>query len=151
VLADEIIERYAMQPIPQEGGWFAAGPRTPSLSGVTVLLTDRPDGFSAIHRLELDEGWQWLDGAPVTMLTLAGRSGASRDGRVHRLDRACAQAMVPAGTWQGARTVGEWSLVACWCAPQFTEEHFSLGERGYLLEHFPEFCDDILALTRRMP
>ena len=35
----------------------------------------RPDGFSAMHRLAIDEGWQWLDGAPAALLRL--RPGGS--------------------------------------------------------------------------
>ena len=46
----EIIARYDMMPIPHEGGWFAAGPRTQDLSNILVLLTSDPEGFSAMHR-----------------------------------------------------------------------------------------------------
>ena len=54
--AAEVIARLKMQPIPEEGAWFAPGPRTQGLNAITVLLTDQPDGFSAMHRLTIDEG-----------------------------------------------------------------------------------------------
>ena len=58
--ADQVIARLKMEPIPEEGAWFVAGPRTQNLNAITVLLTDQPEGFSAMHRLTIDEGWQWL-------------------------------------------------------------------------------------------
>ena len=70
--ADEVIARLGMLPIPEEGAWFAAGPRTRGLNGIIALLTDRPDGFSAMHRLTIDEGWQWMAGAPATFLLTRG-------------------------------------------------------------------------------
>ena len=54
--AEQVIARLKMSPIPEEGAWFVAGPRTQGLNAITVLLTDRPEGFSAMHRLTIDEG-----------------------------------------------------------------------------------------------
>ncbi len=118
-----------------------AGPRTARMSCVTVLLTDERDGFSALHRLSVDEGWQWLDGDPVRLVRLGsatvtlGGSGPT-------------QAIVDAGTWQGARTTGSWSLLSCWCTPAFADDVFELGDRHQLLERFPGQHDEITALTR---
>jgi hypothetical protein len=53
--AEQIIRDLKMQPISGEGAWFAPGPRTQELSSITVLLTDQPDGFSAMHSLTIDE------------------------------------------------------------------------------------------------
>ena len=36
------------------------------------------------------------------------------------------QAVVPAGAWQCARTLGEWSLVGCTVAPPFSFDAFEL-------------------------
>jgi len=43
--AEQVMARLKMQPIPEEGAWFVAGPRTQGLNAITVLLTDRPDGI----------------------------------------------------------------------------------------------------------
>lgn len=111
----QLKRRYDMRPIPGEGAFFAAGPRLPGLSAVLVLLTDEPDGASARHRLSCDEGWQWLDGAPVE-LSIASESII--------LDDRHPQAIVAADAWQSARTAGPWSLVSCWCAPSFDRSTF---------------------------
>ena len=55
--ARELRTIYRMAPIPEEGGYFALGPRTTGLSCITALLTDEPAGFSALHVLTVDEGW----------------------------------------------------------------------------------------------
>ncbi|NHI19456.1 cupin domain-containing protein [Phycicoccus endophyticus] len=136
-----------MVPIPEEGAWFVAGPRTQGLNAVTVLLTPRPDGFSAMHRLAVDEGWQWLGGAPAALLRL--RPGGS--GVLNYLGEEHPQVLVRRGTWMGASTLGTWTLVSCWCAPAFRPEHFELGERAALAEEYPQFATEIAALTRDEP
>jgi predicted cupin superfamily sugar epimerase len=144
--ADEVIAALRMQPIPGEGGYFVLGPRVRGLSSITALLTDSPEGFSALHRLSVDEGWQWLAGAPVDLLVIDVRTG---DSTWHRIGPGGAgQAVVPAGSWQGAATLGAWSLVACWCAPQFTDEVFELGVRAHLNDSFPHLAADIERMTR---
>ena len=95
--ATEVIEALGMTPIPGEGGWLVQGPRVAGLSSILALVSDTPDGFSALHRLEIDEGWQWLDGAPLTMLRLHPDGSAGRT----VLDADQPQLLVARGTWQG--------------------------------------------------
>ncbi len=135
---------YRMAPIPEEGGYFALGPRTTGLSCITALLTDEPAGFSALHVLTVDEGWQWLAGSPIDLVTL----DASGTGTRHTLDASTPQVLVPAGTWQGAMPRGPWSLLACWCAPAFTDGVFRLGIREELVLAYPGWATDIERLTR---
>ena len=142
--AEDLIREMGMQPIPGEGAWFAPGPRTQELSSITVLLTARADGFSAMHKLEVDEGWQWLAGSPIDLVTL----DASGTGTRHTLDASTPQVLVPAGTWQGAMPRGPWSLLACWCAPAFTDGVFRLGIREELVLAYPGWATDIERLTR---
>ena len=145
--ADEVIARLGMQPIPEEGAWFVPGPRTQGLNAITVLLTDRPDGFSAMHRLTIDEGWQWLGGAPAALLRL--RPGGS--GVLNYVGPQVSQFLVRSGTWMGASTLGAWSLLSCWCAPAFRPEHFQLGQRDELVRSYPAYASEISLLTRDEP
>jgi predicted cupin superfamily sugar epimerase len=146
--AEQIIDELKMQPLAHEGAFFVEGPRTQELSSVLVLLTAAPEGFSAMHRLTVDEGWQWLDGAPVALLRL--REGRKRNhGSLSLLGRHRRQVLVKRGVWQGAATMGDWSLVSCWCSPAYRQQHFTLGERAALTESFPAYAVEIATLTRQ--
>jgi uncharacterized protein len=145
--AEEVIERLGMVPIPEEGAWYVAGPRTQGLNAITVLLTNQPDGFSAMHRLTIDEGWQWLAGAPAALLRL--RPGGS--GVLNYVGEEHAQVLARKNTWMGATTLGYWTLLSCWCAPAFRPEHFELGTREALVEEYPTFTAEISTLTRDEP
>lgn len=146
--AEQVIDELGLSPLPHEGAFFVEGPRTRRLSSVLVLLTSAPEGFSAMHRLAVDEGWQWLDGAPATLLQL--RQGRTRrHSSVSLLGPARRQLLVRRGVWQGAATTGDWSLVSCWCGPAYEQQHFTLGERAPLTRGFPEYAAEIAALTRQ--
>ena len=56
--------------------------------------------------------------------------------------------VVPGGTWQGARTLGRWSLVGTTMAPPFDWDTFELGDRVELLDRYPAHRDAIECLTR---
>lgn len=145
--AEQVIADLRMKPIPDEGAWFVEGPRTQSLSSILVLLTSANDGFSAMHQLGIDEGWQWLEGAPVALLRL--RESAKRNhGTLTLLGDQRRQMLVRAGVWQGAATMGDWTLLSCWCSPAFRPQHFTLGSRDELTEKFPGYAAEIGALTR---
>ena len=142
--AAEVITALGLQPLDHEGAFWAPGPRTAGLSSITSLITSAPDGFSALHVLSIDEGWQWLAGAPLTMLQLHPDGTTAS----HILDENSRQRVVPAGVWQGASTTGEWTLIACWCAPAFEWHHFTLGTREELLSAYPSASARIEELTR---
>lgn len=146
--AEQIIDELRMQPIPDEGAFFVEGPRTQDLSSILVLLTSAPDGFSAMHRLAVDEGWQWLDGAPAALLRLHEGPRRTR-GTLSLLDRTRRQMLVRRGVWQGAATLGAWSLLSCWCSPAFRPQHFTLGDRSTLSGTFPAYAAEIATLTRQ--
>ena len=66
-----------------------------------------------------------------------------------------AQALVPAGSWQGARLAGgphlpasrAWALVSCVVSPGFEYEDFELGRREALVKAFPEHAEIVTAFT----
>ncbi|SLN26207.1 cupin domain-containing protein [Oceanibacterium hippocampi] len=80
------------------------------------------------HRVDAAEVWHHYAGAPLA-LELSG------DGiNIRRLRLGTAldkgeqpQAVVPAGVWQAARSLGEWTLVGCTVAPAFEFEGFTLA------------------------
>jgi len=110
-----------------------------------------PAGFSALHRLAVDELWIFQAGDPLELWCLSG------DGRATTTtlgpDLAAGQrwqAPVAAGLWQGARVAdgGRWALVTCVTVPEFRWEDFQLGDRAELVARFPSRADEIRRLTR---
>ena len=83
------------------------------------------------HRVDAAEAWHWYAGAPL-MLQMSGGSGRSSI----RLGPDLAagerpQAIVPAGDWQAAESLGEWTLVGCTVAPGFEFAGFELAPRNW--------------------
>jgi hypothetical protein len=85
------------------------------------------------HRVDAAEAWFWHAGAPL-MLDLA----ETDKGPVRRIklgpDLAAGerpQAVVPAGVWQAADTLGDWTLVSCAVAPGFRFSGFEMAPKGW--------------------
>ncbi|MFH1969450.1 MAG: cupin domain-containing protein [Verrucomicrobiota bacterium] len=184
------ITKLALQPHP-EGGYFREiyrateqisagalptryqGPRAFATSIYFLLAGTQ---ISTLHRLASDEQWHFYDGNAL-LLAMIAPDGTSREVRLGR--RATAgeqfQAVIPAGTWMGARLAAParlqryaqhcgqavatlqrcgrasqrgYALIGCTVAPGFEFQDFAAGQRSDLLERFPQHRKLILALTR---
>ncbi len=155
----ELAEGYGLQPLPVEGGLFRqtwAGPTDaagrPSGTAIMVLLSADEGDFSAMHRLPADEVWHFYRGDPLELLLLApdgtdrlvvlGGSGAGAQVQV--------QAVVPAGTWMGAKVApgGRWSLFGTTMAPGFLPADYEGGAADALSARYPRQANRIRALCR---
>ncbi len=131
---DEIVERYELEPHP-EGGFYRRvfehpdrrGGR-PLASAIVYLL---PEGVrSRWHRIDAVELWHAGFGAALELAT-------SPDGQHHRTEEVGPgpgqrpMAVVPAGTWQSARALGEWALVTVTVVPAFAWEGFEVAEADW--------------------
>jgi predicted cupin superfamily sugar epimerase len=144
---ERVAALLGLEPLPDEGGLFRRTHIDAHSSAIYFLLI-APD-FSAMHRLTATETYHWYAGAPLRLLLLGG------DGRVAEpvlgpdlATGARPQIVVPAGTWQGSSSAGEWTLVGTTTAPPFDWEGFELGERAELAAGYPEAAERIAALTR---
>jgi hypothetical protein len=84
------------------------------------------------HRIDVVEVWHWYAGAALE-LSLAppdGRAASIRLGPDLK-EGERPQAIVPAGHWQSARSLGDWTLVGCTVAPAFHFERFELAPDGF--------------------
>ena len=90
-----------------------------------------------------------LDQAPLFLALLRLRPGGS--GVLNYVDHKTSQFLVHRGTWMGASSLGDWTLLACWCSPAFRPEHFELGDRTLLTAGYPSYAAEIAALTRDEP
>jgi predicted cupin superfamily sugar epimerase len=144
---EQVAELLGLEPLPDEGGLFRRTHIDAHSSAIYFLLI-APE-FSAMHRLAATETYHWYAGSPLRLLLL------DDDGRVVEPvlgpDLAAGQRpqiVVPAGTWQGSSSAGEWSLVGTTTAPPFDWAGFELGERAALTERYPAAAGRIASLTR---
>lgn len=143
-------------------------PRGRRAACTAILFLVTVAAISRLHRLSSDELWVFQGGLPLELVTL-GHDGESAhhvlgdvaepDSPGGMEDRSSggmvAQALVPAGRWQGARLAGgvhlpaerAWSLVSCVVTPGFEYEDFELGRREALLAAFPQHEEPIRAFT----
>jgi predicted cupin superfamily sugar epimerase len=123
----------------------ARGERAAS-TAIYFLL--RAGDVSALHRIASDEVWHFHAGAPLRIVCLDARGHTD----VHLgLDLGAGhapQAMVPAGTWFGARSEGDFTLVSCTVAPGFDFADFEMGDRAALERDYPDHAEVIRAFTR---
>ncbi len=131
--AEDIIRKLELLPHP-EGGWYRqtwAGPEINGRpTGTAILFLLRAGERSHWHRVDADEIWLWHAGAPLVLAIGLDRAQERRLGP-DVLGIEVVQQVVPAGWWQAARSVGEWSLVSCTVSPGFRFEGFELAPPGW--------------------
>jgi predicted cupin superfamily sugar epimerase len=72
--------------------------------------------------------WHHYAGAPLELQMAPARPGAATS--ILGKDLVAGerpQLLVPAGTWQAARSLGEWTLVGCTVTPVFEFDGFELA------------------------
>ena len=162
--ADDIAARLGLVPLPAEGGRFRStwsGPVDPSGrpagTAILMLLSNDPDGFSAMHRLPIDEVWHFYRGDTMELLLLHP-DGQAEVRLLGDGDGELVQTVVPAGCWMGARVAGDgaWSLIGTTMAPGFMPADYEGGDVEELCRRYPEREGMIRALCRadapsRMP
>lgn len=132
---EDLIAALKLAPHP-EGGWFRETFRDqPGHQGrphsTAILFLLKSGEVSHWHRVDVVEVWHWYSGAPLLLKIAddAGRRELTLGPDV--LAGQHPQAMVPAGTWQSAQSLGDWTLVGCTVAPGFDFAGFELAPRGW--------------------
>lgn len=163
--AQEIIEKLALVPLPEEGGFYRETYRSigkiPSsalpnhssernyATAIYYLLT--PTEFSGLHNVKSDEIFHFYAGDPVEMLWL--RPNGEAESFVLGSDFMSGhlpQIVVPQGIWQGTKLIkgGEWALLGCTVSPGFDFADFGLKTRDEFLKLFPQHREKVMAYTR---
>jgi len=127
--ADQVIRALELVPHP-EGGHYRETWADDASTAIYYLL--RSGEESAWHRLrDRAEVWHFYAGAPVRLWMDHRGPGAGGAPSVvlgpDLMVEQEPQAVVPAGTWQRARSLGDWSLVGCTVAPPFTFAAFEMA------------------------
>ena len=132
----DIITLLGLQPHPEGGHyretWRAPAPPGVRAAGTAIYYLLRAGEISRWHRIDADETWHWYAGSPLAL-------SLSPDGRqteALRLGPDLAggerpQILVPAGAWQSAESLGDWTLAGCTVSPGFVFEHFELAPSGW--------------------
>ena len=161
--ARQLISRLGLAPLPKEGGYFAETWTSATkgadgrASGSAILFLITEDEFSALHRLGTDEIWHFHAGDPAELIQVEPVTGSCRTCVLGPDVRGAhaPQAVVKAGTWQGARLCPGapsgsrgWALFGCTLSPAWNAGEFELGSRELLLREYPGHAGIIRALTR---
>jgi hypothetical protein len=134
--AEEIVRLLGLAPHP-EGGFYRETFRAAAADGgrgasTAIYYLLRRGEVSAWHRVDADEAWHHYAGAPLELLLSA--DGQERSAVRLGPDLAAGerpQAVVPAGVWQSARSLGAWTLVGCTVAPAFDFAGFEMAPEGW--------------------
>jgi uncharacterized protein len=145
--ADAIIRLLDLQPHP-EGGFFREtfrDPRTvapasdgsareprPRAASTAIYFLLKSGEVSHWHAVDAAEVWHHYAGAPLALDIAEPGQPASR--LIVGPNLAAGQrpqAIVPAGHWQWAESLGGWSLAGCTVAPGFEFDGFVLASQDF--------------------
>ena len=127
--ADELIARLGLVPHP-EGGFFHEtfrdGAKGRAFSTAIYFLL-RKGEVSRWHRVDAAEVWHFYRGAPLELrigkeVAILGTDIANGQ---------LPQRVVPAGEWQAAQSLGDYTLVGCTVAPGFEFSGFEMAPEGF--------------------
>ena len=138
--AKDLISELGLKPHP-EGGYFKEIFRSPNkvqpldersarsaLTAIYFLLIQGQ--HSRWHRVRSDEAWHFHEGDALEVYWIDGRDVVHQEVLATGTGDAHPMCVVPAGCWQAARPLGEYSLVGCTVAPGFEFQDFEMLSEG---------------------
>ena len=136
--APEIISALGLKPHP-EGGHYRETFRDPRqvegrAASTAILFLLASGERSHWHRVDAAEIWHWYAGAPLALRVNAGEVAVTLRLGTDLAAGERPQGVVPAGAWQSAESLGDWTLVGCTVAPGFEFSGFELAAPGWLPE-----------------
>jgi predicted cupin superfamily sugar epimerase len=139
--AAEVIRLLGLKPHP-EGGHFRETFRDAAAQGIqgggraastAIYFVLARGERTAWHRVDAAEVWHYYGGAPLVL-----EMAASGEAPIRRMklgpDIAMGerpQGIVPAGHWQAAESMGDWTLTGCTVAPGFEFQNFEVAPKGW--------------------
>lgn len=155
--ASDLIQKFNLKPLPQEGGFYAETYKCPIQVGNRIcssaiyFLLNHNDN-SNLHRLKSDEVWHFYLGNPLAIVEFH-KDGSVRKTTLGRdiLNGQAVQHTVPAGVWFGSHPLSDsgYSFVGCTVSPGFDFEDFEMAKREDLLLEYPHARKEIERLTNQ--
>ena len=131
--AADVIRLLELEPHPEGGHYrqtFRDSPhrrRRRAASTAIYYLLARGER-SHWHRVDVVEGWHWYAGAALSLqIARRRRAHAAFASAPISPPASGPQAIVPAGAWQAAESLGDWTLCGCTVAPGFEFSRFELA------------------------
>jgi predicted cupin superfamily sugar epimerase len=134
--ADRLIEHLGLTPHP-EGGHYRETWRHPGVDGdrghgTAIWYLLQAGECSHWHRFDAVEVWHWYRGSPLELLVSDDGTDVTRIVLGPDFDAGeTPQAVVGAGVWQSARSLGDYTLAGCTVAPAFAFDTWELAPRGW--------------------
>jgi uncharacterized protein len=139
--ADEIITQLRMKPHPEGGHYVETFRDLVEKDGrarsTAIYFLLKAGEKSHWHKVDAVETWLWHAGAPLH-LSISNDGDMAftlRMGADLRADER-PQAIVPAGAWQAAETLGDWTLVSCIVTPGFRFAGFTLAPADWAPKNY---------------
>jgi len=130
-----IIERLELQPHPEGGHYRETWRHDPGDgsrgAGTAILFLLAAGERSHWHRVDADELWHFHAGGALRLETSDGDDVQASLLGVDLAAGQHPQLVVPAGHWQAAEPLGDWTLVSCTVSPAFRFEGFELAPEGW--------------------
>jgi uncharacterized protein len=133
--AADLIRLLDLKPHP-EGGHFretfrdsrTAGGRAASTAIYFLLVRGERSHW---HRVDAVEVWHHYAGAPLSLEIVDGAHRTTVLLGANFTAGEQPQGIVPAGAWQAAQSLGDWTLTGCTVAPGFEFAGFELAPKGW--------------------
>ncbi|MBV6841968.1 cupin domain-containing protein [Xanthomonas euvesicatoria] len=104
------------------------GQTRPAMTAIRFLLS--AGECSAWHRVDAEETWHWQLGDALELLIYDTCTEQVQRVIVDAAERGEPMHVVPAGCWQAARSLGDFTLVGCTVSPGFVWEGFALLDKA---------------------
>ena len=138
--ARDLISELGLQPHP-EGGYFLEVFRSAhnvqpldersarsALTTIYFLLTKGQ--YGRWHRVASDETWHFYEGDPLEIYWIDDRNVVHQEVLGTGTSNVRPMCVVPAGCWQAAKPLGEYSFLGCDVAPGFEFQDFEMISEG---------------------
>lgn len=155
ITAEDLIKRFNMKPLPEEGGYYSETHR----SSHTLSESSLPDNYSSdrslstaiyymltpetkslLHRLPTEEIFHFYLGDPVLMLHLYPDGSSNQVILGQDLNRGqSVQVLVPKDVWQGSYLLegGQFAFMGTTMSPGFDFSDNEIGNRDDLMKFYP--------------
>ncbi|MCB1518715.1 MAG: cupin domain-containing protein [Hyphomicrobiaceae bacterium] len=130
----DIIDALGLRPHPEGGRYrqtfedLRSGGRAHSTAIYYLLQKGERSHW---HRVDAAEVWHFYTGSPLALSISDGTRLETLTLGAGVLKGEQPQIVVPAGHWQSAESLGDWTLVGCTVAPGFQFEGFETAPRSW--------------------